>query len=237
MKRSRHSHGRRAFSLVELLAVITVIIILAFVSLPAISSLVGSGNANRNISQLGDILELAREYAVANNTYVWVVFYPATSSGGVSSLSVAVLGSNDGTDPASSSSAPWGNANCSYGTAPNSEISLVNKVIILQQTSLQNAGTYAVNSLPAAPAVTSTANSVASSSHGFFSMTLPSGSSAVNFTQGIEYLPSGQARNGSSPSNVIDLDVDTLVGNVSQLHNAAVVRINGLTGMPVVYRN
>jgi Tfp pilus assembly protein FimT len=223
--------------LVELLAVIAIMVILAFVSLPALTSLLGSGNTNQNISQLNGILELAREYAVANNTYVWVAFSPATGSGGVSSLSVAVLGSNDGTDPASSSSAPWGNANCSYGTVPNSEISLVNKVIILQQISLQNAGTYAVNSLPATPAVTSTANSVASSSHGFFSMTLPGGSTAVNFTQGIEYLPTGQARNASGPINVIDLDVDPQMGTVSQTKNAAVVRLNGLTGEPVVYRN
>jgi prepilin-type N-terminal cleavage/methylation domain-containing protein len=237
MKRPRHSQGNKAFTLVELLAVISIMVILAFFSLPALTSLLGSGKANQNISQLSDILEVAREYAVANNTYVWVAFYPATGSGGVSSLSVAVLASNDGTDPASSSSAPWGNASCSYGTVPNSEISLVNKITTLQQISLQNAGTYTVNSLPATPAVTSTANSVASNSHGFFSMTLPGGSSLVNFTQGIEYLPTGQSRNGSSPANVIDLDVDPQMGNVSQLKNAAVVRINGLTGEPVVYRN
>jgi Tfp pilus assembly protein FimT len=212
-------------------------VILAFVALPALSSLVGSGNANRNVSQLSDVLELAREYAVANNTYVWVAFYPATGTNGVTSLSVAVFASNDGTDPANSTSAPWGNASCSYGTVPSSEISLINKVITLQQILLQNAGTYAVSSLPTTPTVTSAANSVASNSGGFFAMTLPSGTSTVNFTQGIEYLPTGQARNGSSPTNVIDLDVDPQAGNVPQPQNAAVVRINGLTGEPVVYRN
>ena len=222
------------FTLVELLVVIAIIVLLSVLAMPAISSLVASGNMTRNVSELSDTLELARQYATANNTYVWVAFYSSTGTNGLNSLSVAVLASNDGTDPASASSS-WATYN--YGAVPNPQISLVSKIVTLQQISVLGAGRLSVGSLPATPAVSDPANSLATLQTGnFFTMTLPGTTTSIAFTQAIEFQPSGQVRNGSSPINVIDLDIQPQKGTVNDTKNLAVLRINGLTGQTVVYR-
>jgi prepilin-type N-terminal cleavage/methylation domain-containing protein len=236
MKLHGYLHGRSAFTLVEMLVVLVIMAILSVLAAPAISSLLSGKNATRNISELSDTLELARQYATANNTYVWVAFYPNTGSDNTHSLSVAVLASNDGTDPESTTSTPWGTTGCNYGTVPSSEISLVSKVTTLKQISLQNAGSFSVDTLPATPTVTASVNSLVTSSSGLFNMALPGASTPVEFTEGVEFLPSGQVRNSSSPINVIDLDVQPQTGSASQTQNVAVLRINGLTGQTVVYR-
>jgi prepilin-type N-terminal cleavage/methylation domain-containing protein len=232
MTRLNHETTKAAFTLIELLVVLAIISILAVLSIVAFTSLQGSGNTNKNISVLSGSLELAREYAVAKNTYVWVAFYPSTASNGLNLLSVAVLASNDGSDPASATLS-WATYN--YGTVPTAAISLINKVVTLQQIAVLNAASLSPNSLPPTPAVTSGANSMATGN--FFTLALPGTSTAVTFTQAIEFLPTGQVRNSSNPVAVIDLDVQPQKGSVQDTKNIAVVRINGLTGETVVYRN
>jgi prepilin-type N-terminal cleavage/methylation domain-containing protein len=232
MIRLKYARVKAGFTLIELLLVLAIISILSVLSVLAISSLQGSGNMNKNISALSGSLELAREYAVSKNTYVWVAFYPSSASNGLNLLSVAVLASNDGSDPASATPS-WATYN--YGTVPTSEISLINKIVTLQQISMLNAASLSPNSLPTTPAVTSGANSIATGN--FFALALPGTPAPVTFTQAIEFLPTGQVRNSSNPVDAIDLDVQPEKGNVQDTKNIAVLRINGLTGQTVVYRN
>lgn len=229
MKRPRS----KGFTLVELLVVMAMIAILSFLAIPAISSLLGSENVSRHVAELSDLMEVAREYATANNTYVWVAFYPSTSPNGVSSVSVAALASNDGTDPSSGNWPAY-----SYGTVPNAQISLISKILTLQQISILGAGSVSVDTLPPTPVITSPdpGHSFAMYPAGFFSLVLPGTSTPLTFTNAIEFLPSGQVRNSSSPIAVIDLDVEPLKGNVPDTKNVVVLRINGLTGQTVVYR-
>jgi hypothetical protein len=56
------------------------------------------------------------------------------------------------------------------------------------------------------------------------------------FTQAIEFTPSGQARNGGGPVDVIDVDLQPQKGTVNDPKNVAVLRVNGLTGETAVYR-
>ncbi len=243
--RYKINRARQAgFSLVELLVVIAIVALMATAGGPAINALVSSGGANENLNQLSGILEQARQYAVAQNTYVWVAFYPQTVNG-IKQVSVAVIASTDGTDPAVNNGASW--QNYSYGNVPSSSspLALVNKIVTLKQISIQNAGTYTSTTtpsvaLPTNPSVSSS-NGLAptnNSPNTFFQIQLPgpANTSPVAFTQAIQFTPSGQAQNSSSPIGVIDLDLLPQKGNVDNLKSVAVLRINGLTGQTVLYR-
>jgi prepilin-type N-terminal cleavage/methylation domain-containing protein len=236
---SRHGKVKNAgFSLVELLAVIAIIALLTAGTGQAISALISSGGANQNISQLSGILEQAREYAVSQNTYVWVTFYsPAAATNGVKQVSVAVVASTDGTDPAAVNGGPsWEQQ--SYGTIPSSGLALVNKVVTFKQVSLKGANELATtpSSLPTSPSVQDPTNSLATNTSGYFSIQIPGTSGTAQFTQAVEFTPSGQARNSSSPVDVIDVDVQPQKGAVDDTKNVAVLRLNGLTGETAVYR-
>jgi len=66
--------ARQAFSLIELLVVIAVMALMAAMSGPVLSSLTGAKSVGRAASDLSDMLQVARAYAMANRTYVRVGF-------------------------------------------------------------------------------------------------------------------------------------------------------------------
>jgi prepilin-type N-terminal cleavage/methylation domain-containing protein len=234
----------RAFTLAEMLVVLAIMALLGTLVAPSVLGLKSSGQMNQNLSKLSGLIEDARQYAIANDTYVWVAFAPATDSSGLKTLSVATLASADGTDPASTTATPWPSA--SYGPVPGANpspsINLVTKVSILRQISLSDAGTFTSGQIPDLPTppspVSSTANSPALNGGGFFQVTLPAQATPVNFTTAVQFTPRGEARNGNNPVDLLELDLQPQKGNASQLDssNVAVIRINGLTGEPVIYR-
>ena len=222
------------FSLVELVTVIAIIAILTAAGAPALSAIVSSGNANQNISQLSGILEQAREYAVAQHTYVWVAFSAPTTTTGSKQVSVAVVASTDGTDPGASD---WQDYPYGQVPSPGQTLTLVNKIVTLKELSLEGANSLKPSTLPQNPAVADPTNSLAGNSgSGFFNIALPGQSSLTAFSQAIEFTPSGQARNSSSPVDIIDVDVQPQKGTVDDTKNVAVLRVSGLTGETAVYR-
>ena len=228
--------SKSAFSLVEMLTVVTITALLTAFAAPAIMGVSASGQMNQNLLTMSGLLEEARQYAVAQNTYVWVAVQPGTNADGTSILSVALLASTDGTDPAGAAS--W--SSNAYGTVPNSQISLINKIATLRQVSLANAGTFdtsIVPNLPATPApVSAVANSLATNSTGFFNIQLPGTSGTKAFTQAAEFTPSGEVRNTSSPVGLVELDLQGKRGTAADANNLAVIRVNGITGECVTYR-
>lgn len=96
------------FSLVELLVVMAILGLLAAVVIPVLGSR-GNGSLNQAVTQVADVLQQARAYAMANNTYVWVGFYeedgvatgtPATAAPpyqGKGRVLMAAVASIDGT--------------------------------------------------------------------------------------------------------------------------------------------
>ncbi len=220
--------------------VISIIAILSAAGGPVISALTSSGSADQNISQLSGILEQAREYAVSQNTYVWVALHNSTAANGTNQVSVAVVASTDGTDPANlSGTSSW--QTYSYGAVPATGLALISKVITLKQINIEEANQVTPPSLPTlTPAVSSPANSINDSSTnnstGLFSIQIPGTSTAASFIPAVQFTPSGQARNSSSPVDVIDFDLQPQKGTVNDIHNVAVLRMNGLTGETVIYR-
>src|SRR5688572_13635338 len=64
----------RAFSLVEILTVLTLVALVTSFSIPAFNSLGGSRNMAAGIYEVSGLLEFARNEALARQTYVWVGF-------------------------------------------------------------------------------------------------------------------------------------------------------------------
>src|SRR6266513_5623120 len=63
------------FTLIELLVVIGVMILLTALLTPAFTNLKSAGDVTSAAYTIKGVLEQARTYAKANNTYAWVGFY------------------------------------------------------------------------------------------------------------------------------------------------------------------
>ena len=92
-----------AFSLLELMFVIGIVVLVAAFIAPAFTALRGAGDVTNAAYTIKGVLDQARAYAKANNTYTWVGFFEenvaSTTPGtaGVGRLVMSVVASNDGT--------------------------------------------------------------------------------------------------------------------------------------------
>ena len=104
----------RSFTLLELLIVIGIIAVLMVLIAPAFTSLKSAGDVTSTAYTIKGVLDTARTYAKANNTYTWVGFYeenvasqasPNTDQPPVGRLIMSIVaskdGSNLGADPSS----------------------------------------------------------------------------------------------------------------------------------------
>jgi prepilin-type N-terminal cleavage/methylation domain-containing protein len=96
----------RAFTLLELLVVIGIIAILMVLIAPAFTSIKTGNNVTSAAYTIKGVLDQARTYAMANNTYTWVGFYEENGSNPSSPNSdvpatgrvvISIVASTDGT--------------------------------------------------------------------------------------------------------------------------------------------
>jgi prepilin-type N-terminal cleavage/methylation domain-containing protein len=101
---------RAGFTLLELLIVIGIIAVLLVLIAPAFTTIKSAGDVTSAAYTIKGVLDTARTYAKANNTYTWVGFYeedvsqPSTnpSTPGVGRLVMSIVASRDGTNVYSS---------------------------------------------------------------------------------------------------------------------------------------
>ena len=102
--------GAYGFTLVEMLVVIGLMAVMMTLILPAVSSLKGNTDVTKAVYDIKGILDQARAYAIAKNTFVWVGLTEgdasvsssqtpqvATGSAPYGRVAIAVLASRDGT--------------------------------------------------------------------------------------------------------------------------------------------
>ena len=211
-----------AFSLIELLVVMGVMTLLMGMAVPAMSSLAKGSQMNQALSDVAGLMEMARQHATAQNTYVWVAFNDeAALQGADDQVRVAVLVSKSGADLAT-----WGADDTTSGSA---QTQLIVKPRTFSQVKLSDATVFKsqITELPA-----TSASSLGAAS---FTIKVPGRQNEV-FTKAIQFTPSGEARNGAGMTGVVDLGLQPTHGHVANEKNVAVVRVNGLTGQTRIYR-
>jgi prepilin-type N-terminal cleavage/methylation domain-containing protein len=95
----------RAFTLLEMLVVMGVIAILLVLVAPAFTNLKSASDVSSAANTIKGLLDQARTYAMANNTYTWVGFYeedvstPSTNppTAGTGRIVMSIVASKDGT--------------------------------------------------------------------------------------------------------------------------------------------
>ena len=160
-----HSHPTQrenaAFTLIELLVVIGIIGLLMVLIVPAFTNIKSGTDATSAAYTIKGVLDTARTYAKANNTYAWVGFFeedgsisstnPATAGNG--RIVMSIVASKDGTEVYTTVSSPAADMD-PVGT----RLLQVGKLMKLDNMHLQTFanGTGAGDTFPTRPAVPGT---------------------------------------------------------------------------------
>ena len=211
---------RAAFTLVEMIAVMAIIIALTAIIVPAFKNIKGSGDFTAAAGGIAGKLEQARAYAMANNTYVYVgigeyLVTEASSASprtpGTGELAVAVVAARNGTRgyDVNSPAATWANSYSTAGGGGNglTLLTAIDKLTLYDNVHLADfGGNPPSTGNMARPAVTDPTYRLGSSSY------VPSANPGVcttpfawplgmaltqgqyNFTQVVQIDPQGVAR-------------------------------------------
>jgi hypothetical protein len=209
--------------------------------LPSLTSQKGAGDMNRAASQIGSVLDLARTYAAANNTYTWVGFYEENANAaaatdvkppypGKGRVVLAIVASKDGSQLDSSSNAPV--------TLTATEVTPVQKITKLENvhvTYLGAPGGSSSDAIDGRPTASALVNSESADAANF-----PFTAGGYTFYKTIRFSPRGEAvlNGASSISSLIEIGLEPTRGNVVDTKNKNVValQVSGIVGNVRVYR-
>lgn len=249
-----------AFTLVELLVVMAVIVLVIGFVIPAVSGLKGAGDVNKAVYDIAGVLEQSRTHAMSNNTYVYVGFMEADASqsggttpqrSGTGRLSIAVVATKDGTQGFSTSQlSSW---NGVYPTFANN-LSVIGKPLIFDNVHLAaDLGTMPTSGGLARPVLSNKRYNLGDTecrSATPFDYPVASnnlGQGKYSFTKVIQFDPQGAARVQVTayPTTIVpylEIDLQQTRGTVvpaissSSKGNVAALQVDGMTGTVHIYR-
>ena len=96
--RERVGRTERPLRLLELLIVVGIIGLLLVLMAPAFTTIKGGTDVTSAAYTIKGVLDTARTYAKANNTYTWVGFSGSIGSNVTGDVALSVVASKDGTD-------------------------------------------------------------------------------------------------------------------------------------------
>jgi type II secretory pathway pseudopilin PulG len=218
-----------AFTLVEMLVVMGMMISLTVLSGPAFRALVGASSVDRAIADLSGTMEFARTYAMANGTYVRVVFATMTTPTGNRLLPATValtIYPADGT--------------LDHGTASDMEDPTkwraLGKPVVLNDLLVYNS----INGW--SPDTSADASPSSSTIDDFMRKTagVLDGAQDPNYTTCIQFNPDGEAGvTSSAPSRYIKIALDepaSPTDTTSRNRNPFIIRLSGINGTITILR-
>ncbi|MCE0496840.1 MAG: prepilin-type N-terminal cleavage/methylation domain-containing protein [Methylacidiphilales bacterium] len=220
----------RAFTLLELLVVLAIMAILVGGSVLTMQGINNSEKFAKALNEISEILEQGRAYAVAQDTYVWVVLYEnIPANNGPRDVYVGAFASNDGTDPFN-----WSGSVTmpSPGTVGSTTLSQIIRLYHYTGLHLQTTTLPDAPSNPNYPATAPVFQITAQSPLGPVAL---SNSSSVYWV--IQFTPTGAAHNGANPIDSIWFGMQpSLSQTIFDTHNIASMTVSGLTGLTTTYR-
>ena len=245
---------RFAFTLLELMLVIGIIAILMVLVAPAFTSIKTGNNVTSAAYTIKGVLDQARTYAKANNTYTWVGFYeedvsqsstnPATAGNG--RIVMSIVASNDGTIIYTSSSP---------GTIDATRLLQVGKLTKIDNVHLATFtdGSGAGSTFDTRPPVTFNGTQYRigdttplNSTGTLFQYPVGSPAPAAQyaFRKGVQFSPGGAAQiinstTSYSPQTAAEIGLEPTHGNVAPSAvpaNVVAIQLTGIGGNAMIYR-
>jgi prepilin-type N-terminal cleavage/methylation domain-containing protein len=98
LPKQRDPESIRGFTLIELLVVVGIIGLLLVLIAPAFTTIKGGTDVTSAAYTIQGVLDTARTYAKANNTYAWVGFAGSIGATTTGQVQMAIVASKDGTN-------------------------------------------------------------------------------------------------------------------------------------------
>ncbi|MEI8340421.1 MAG: prepilin-type N-terminal cleavage/methylation domain-containing protein [Verrucomicrobiota bacterium] len=222
-----------AFTLIELLTVISIIVVLMVIAVPAFNAIKGGGDTTKAGNDIAGALEMAKSYAIAKNTYVWVGFFEedatSTTAGkeGKGRLVISMVASNDSTNQLLN------------GTLTNSTASQVYKLLKIDGVSL---ATLSSSDITRTTDTIPNANYQVAEDSFKSPKTFPfplNGTAQYNFCKIIQFSPLGDAtRFSDTPTPWMELGFRPTHGTATDTNskNVVAIQIAGIGGQAIIQR-
>ena len=244
-----------AFTLIELLAVMVIVIILLALIVPAFTGIGTARNLTKGAYDIAGLLDEARAYAKANSTYTWVGFFEEAEGGaagtaGVGRVVVSVVASKDGTSIYTPAPPDPGATLTATKLLQIGTLVKIDNVHLTDLTASQIPSRGQVTDPSSSPAPVATTYLVGDSNfnshNGTANLTTfyyPLGTTASNatytFVKIIQFNPLGDATKiVDTPTQLMEADLVATHGTVQTANavNCAAIQITGIGGQVRIYR-